>query len=475
MKKKLGFLVLLSAFVLPLSINAKEITKDTKLTEEVKDGIVVKSGTTATLDLGGQKVSNTSGDTIKVEKGAKLTITGTGDVTNSIDDKAVILNEGTLVINGGTYSRVETAKITYYVFLNHGTATIKGGTFKIDSKGVSDPSSIIANGWYDPSKNTSKEMSTLTIDNGVFEMNNNNKYIKNDDYGVMTVNGGSFTMNVPSTAVISNQGFDSGKETVTINGGTFKYYSDSTDTKYVIWDKDWHAANSKYTDNSKTYVYGGEFLMSGYNSKITNGVIDDENLYFIYGGSDEFAMHYVVAKDEELKTTTAVSVLDYEPEYFKEFYEPHFESVLKEYNMGAYFSLWAMEELSGVWKDKELDYDPKNVYKTDNPILVTFDIPNDIKAVADGYIRTYKIACVHDDKTDLLDTSVSEDGKEISFKADKFTSTGGSVYYALVYADAKEDAKVANPETSDINVIALIGLMALGTIGLGYTFKKRFN
>ena len=38
-----------------------------------------------------------------------------------------------------------------------------------------------------------------------------------------------------------------------------------------------------------------------------------------------------------------------------------------------------------------------------------------------------------------------------------------------------EEIKVENPDTSDINVVALIVMMILGTIGFGYTVKKTFN
>lgn len=38
-----------------------------------------------------------------------------------------------------------------------------------------------------------------------------------------------------------------------------------------------------------------------------------------------------------------------------------------------------------------------------------------------------------------------------------------------------EEIKVANPDTSDVNVVALIMMMILGATGLGYTIKKAFN
>lgn len=471
MKKKLGFLALISALVLPLSINAQEITKDTTLTKEVTDGILVKNGTTATLNLGGQKVSNTSGDTIKVEKGATLTIIGDGDVTNKIDNKAVVLNEGTLVIKGGKYTRneqVEGKNNTYYVFLNQGTATIDGGTFEIDSTGITGnaPSSLISNGWYTPSQNTSKEMSELTINDGTFRITNNNKYIKNDDFGIMTVNGGSFTMNVPSTAVISNQGFYSGKETVTVNGGTFTHYSDDAKTRYVIWDKDWHAENSKNTDNSKTVVNGGEFNINNINTEITNGTIKSANIHRMY--KDDSMIQFVVVKEDELEFVPNVEETDVGDETRTLIND----AIKNKYIIGAYYDIVAYKSYNG----EVFDY--KNVVaETDEPILVTLNIPSSIKAVEKGYKRTYKVIRIHykdnDRVVDILDATLSEDGKTVSFKSDKFST------YALVYADTKEEAKaeVKNPNTADnISLFAVIaGASLAGALVSLKSLKKRKN
>ncbi len=466
MKKKLGFLALISALVLPLSINAQEITKDTTLTKEVTDGILVKNGTTATLNLGGQKVSNTSGDTIKVEKGATLTIIGDGDVTNKIDNKAVVLNEGTLVIKGGKYTRneqVEGKNNTYYVFLNQGTATIDGGTFEIDSTGITGnaPSSLISNGWYTPSENTSKEMSELTINDGTFRITNNNKYIKNDDFGIMTVNGGSFTTDENATAVISNQGFDTGKETVTINGGTFTYNGEFE----AIRDKDWHAENSEYADNSKTYVNGGEFRLYNINADITNGIINKDNIYRI----SYTELNYKVIKDEDIEIIPEVNEIkdlsDDELSLIK-------DAIKDKYNIAAYYDIWAFKGTDGSAFSDEYD-----VAETNEPILVTLNVPNGMKAVEKGYKRTYKVIRIHykdnDRVVDILDATLSEDGKTVSFKSDKFST------YALVYADTKEEAKaeVKNPNTADnISLFAVIaGASLAGALVSLKSLKKRKN
>ena len=72
-------------------------------------------------------------------------------------------------------------------------------------------SSLIENGWYNGNQNTTKEPSNMVIHGGTFTGGLNT--IKNDDYGKLTINGGTFT-NVAQAAVLN------WNET-TINNGTF--------------------------------------------------------------------------------------------------------------------------------------------------------------------------------------------------------------------------------------------------------------
>lgn len=39
----------------------------------------------------------------------------------------------------------------------------------------------------------------------------------------------------------------------------------------------------------------------------------------------------------------------------------------------------------------------------------------------------------------------------------------------------RESDEIKNPNTSDLNIYALIGTMLVSTTGIGYAFKKRFN
>ena len=122
MKKKLWAVLLLGAFMLPFNTYAEtEVTTDFTLSKDITDGIVVKKGSDVTINLGKYNVTNENGDdTIKIEEGAKATITGNGKVTSNTKGKAVLANYGTVVVKGGNYSREETSTNGYYVFLNRG-------------------------------------------------------------------------------------------------------------------------------------------------------------------------------------------------------------------------------------------------------------------------------------------------------------------------------------------------------------------
>ena len=148
------------------------------LTEDVTldDAFVVTAGQNLTLDLGEYTLTNgTNADTIRVEKGATLTIKGNGTITNTTLGKAALFNNGTVTIESGTLQATKNENSNdYYVILNHGTMTINGGTIK----STSTHSSLIDNGYYNFTSSNEREgyvegtnelYPTLTINGGMFD------------------------------------------------------------------------------------------------------------------------------------------------------------------------------------------------------------------------------------------------------------------------------------------------------------------
>ena len=141
-------------------------------------------------------------------------------ITADMNGPHMICNAGNLTITDSSENKTgEIAKIGAetnfgYVIENHGTMTLD--RCKISSTSVK--SSAIENGWYTASANTAHTSCTMTIQNAeVVSVNAAGGLytVKNDDYGVMVINGGVFTNGVAGAGAVLNW------NDLTINGGTF--------------------------------------------------------------------------------------------------------------------------------------------------------------------------------------------------------------------------------------------------------------
>mgnify|MGYP000907300726 CR=1 FL=1 len=253
--------------------------------------IKVPNGKNATLDLNGKTLTNKTGEhTIIVENGATLTITGNGIVDNVSHGKAAVYNEGTVTLAGGTFKR-SVEKGTYssysgngnswYTIANYGTMEINTGVTVENAGGYS---SMIRNGSDRVTANC-----YLTIKGGNFAGGINT--VKNDRFGVLTINGGNFSNTAQyvimnwnkaeitagtfqtldtASAVLFTSAYDSDANTVgnlTISGGEFKRASD---TQEMIVDH-YDASNS-----GTAAVTGGKFD-ADISAYVPNGYIQNEN------------------------------------------------------------------------------------------------------------------------------------------------------------------------------------------------------
>lgn len=220
--------------------------KTVKLLADVSENVTVAEGTTVTLDLNGFKITNASGSHTITNKGT-LTIQGSGTVDNINHACAALWNEGTAVLNGGTFDRSKDAgssaeasgNNSYYTIVNHGTMTIYDGV------AVTQPgkySSLLENGWYNGADNNSGEDSLLTIEGGTFSGGLNT--IKNDDYGKLIIKSGNFT-NVAQAALLNWNEAE-------ITGGTFE--ADETSTCVVL-----NGYINDTMDAGKLTISGGTF------------------------------------------------------------------------------------------------------------------------------------------------------------------------------------------------------------------------
>ena len=243
------------------------------MSEDTTAFVNVPAGVTATLDLGGKTLTNKADEhTIIVENGATLTITGNGIVDNVSHGKGAIVNSGEVTLNGGTFKR-SAEKGTYspygnggnswYTIANYGTMEINTG---VTVKNAGSYSSMIRNGG-DVTADCN-----LTIKGGNFTGGVNT--VKNDSFGVLTINGGNFSNTAQyvimnwnkaeitagtfqtldtASAVLFTSAYGGDANTVgklTISGGEFKHASD---TQEMIVDH-YDASNS-----GTAAVTGGKF------------------------------------------------------------------------------------------------------------------------------------------------------------------------------------------------------------------------
>ena len=246
-----------------------------KLLENVTEDINIPTGINVTLDLNGHKITNVSGHTITVEKGGKLNISdsvGTGVVDNTSHGKGAIVNSGEVTLNGGTFKR-SAEKGTYslngnggnswYTIANYGTMEINTGVTVENAGGYS---SMIRNGG-DVTADCN-----LTIEGGNFAGGINT--VKNDSFGVLTINGGNFSNTAQyvimnwnkaeitagtfrtldtASAVLFTSAYGGDANTIgklSISGGEFKHASD---TQEMIVDHYYE------TNKGNAVVTGGKF------------------------------------------------------------------------------------------------------------------------------------------------------------------------------------------------------------------------
>ena len=220
-----------------------------KLTADVTTAIVIPEGTTFVLDLNGHNV--TVEGTNAILNNGTLTIKGEGTVDALTHAKAALFNAqgATAILNGGTFTRSLAAGTfdpynnggnSFYVIQNQGSMTINSD---VVVKVTDCYSSMIANGWQDGSKNTSKIEATLVINGGTFTGGLNT--LKNDEYGNAFINGGIFTNTVQAVVLNWNA--------MTINGGHF--YAGSNGSS-VLYGADGETAVGTLI------ITGGEFVGS---------------------------------------------------------------------------------------------------------------------------------------------------------------------------------------------------------------------
>lgn len=209
---------------LSAAVAAAQSGETVKLLANIAEGATIPADKTVTLDLNGKNIKPTTGDAI-VNKG-NLTIVGSGEVAAQNGGSAAIANfpGATANVNGGTFVSAH-----WYVIKNLGNMTIDGPVTIKKPDGNTDTSSLVDNGWVNPSDLVAGEQvaaqadkAKLTIKSGKFTGKSGSascSVIKNDDYATLDISGGNFdstnNKNTSNATTILNW------NVATISGGTF--------------------------------------------------------------------------------------------------------------------------------------------------------------------------------------------------------------------------------------------------------------
>ena len=259
------------------------------LTCSITGNFTVTAEKSVTINLNGFTITNDpssegTGDTFTVNPGSNLTISGEGTVDNTSHGKAAIYNNGTVTLNGGTYTRSaeNSSDNSYYVILNHGEMTIDEGVNIVSS---STSSSLINTGYrnylaiederagYIEGKG--QEFPQLIINGGTFE--GGVITIKNDLNGTLEINGGNFTN--------SKEGNIQNAYITTINGGNFKYKSGKNHIASVyVGGADAPYSKGETTINDGTFE-GGTILAEGAEAGKASMTVNGGSFYCNFSNS----------------------------------------------------------------------------------------------------------------------------------------------------------------------------------------------
>ena len=232
------------------AVNAAENGATITLLKDTTEDVTVSSNKKIILDLNGKKLTNVINNTITIENGAELTVTGNGTVDNVTHEKSAIYNKGTATLENGTFDRsAEAGKNaddnggnSYYTVLNHGIMTVEPGV-TVNNSGKY--SSLFENGYYDYTKpQDGIEHPELTIKGGTFTGGINT--IKNDDNATLTIEDGIFK-NYTQSALQNHN-------IATIKGGTF----DGANA-YAVLNCGVCSSFDEKHDKHETTITGGSF------------------------------------------------------------------------------------------------------------------------------------------------------------------------------------------------------------------------
>lgn len=503
---KLLWVLLVSFVILGFNVNAKEISNDYKFTVDETEVIEVVADSKVVIDLQGQKLTVTDNHAIIVNENASVTIKGNGIVsakkaavlnkggeviiengTFMSNEYYTIKNLGVMTINGGTYAQAEDNK--------EKSSLISNGWYASKDDGVLAPNK----------ENTSEAVAIMTINDGTFNHFTETATIKSDDWSKTTIKSGNFNsvkgtlVQATGEVLVSGGNFlgynsialfngteEKGYEpaNLTISGGTYS-------AKYIIWpftsgtltitggtfnNVEKFINTEKTGKEAKYIVSGGKFAID-VNEYVEEGLYAtlNGNLYEVGKPVVESEIEVInpekieevkevtvgvkandktdsilsssIVKDKELaEKTKDISVnVDIEIETIKE--EDVSEEVktaiksIKEKAGKA--TVETFFDISILVKNTNTKETLGNVTNLTEEIELMILLPENLKNNDTKLSRNYYVLREHDGKVDIINAELSNDGKYLVFKTDKFST------YALAYEDTLKETSSSQGAIGD--------------------------
>ncbi len=442
---------------LQAAVNAAGNNDVISLQANTNEDIVIDASKNITIDLGNYTLTNVSNHTIT--NSGTLKIIGNGTVDNITHGKATLYNNvsGNVIIKGGTFERSKEAGVdaknnggnSYYTILNAGTMTVEKATVK--NKGAF--SSLFENGWQDGNENTTKTEAKLTLKSGTYDGGLNT--IKNDDYGVITIDGGKYQNYVQAAVLNWNK--------AEINDGTFKSESRTILNGYI----------NSTMDQGILVINGGTFT-SGNSKSIIEEISSSKNggKIQITGGNFNVAANNLISLKNENSTDITIT--------------------------GGTYSIAPDEsDLPEGYKVFENEDGTYEIAKAITLTIIANDISESIEIPAGSFLTTEEVAELKQLVIDELGDSklkfegfYNDENFRNEFDFTKPMNQDVTVYIKLIENKVEEKnesisnpvskkdtttEEVKNPNTSDINIPFLIMTILISLIGLGFTIKKQFN
>lgn len=315
-----------------------------------------------------------------------------------------------------------------------------------------------------------------------------------DEHATATILSGNYsTRGVTVVGITSTKDFNS---ELTIKGGTFQakkgklsLSETSTNTQYLppiisggIYDYD---VTEFVKDGYVCKEQDGHFVVS--EKEYDRDVHIDDQYQVDQENIGKVLLDTILStKEISVDKKDIDIVLNIDETKVSESVSNHFQEAIKDGHIANYFDI-TIDVL-----EKSTNTSLGKLTTLNDKIVLGMMIPEEMK-VLEGYTRTYYVLREHDGVIDILNTTLKEDGKSLTFATDKFST------YALAYVDVKKEEEkppvedpseekpstgdktdtlepdIENPKTGDhiVSYIFIVGFFALAIVACHIYLNRR--